>query len=121
MNRQYSGVVDFSLDEETVSKRVDSPPAGSPPLSDGVEVQPQAEPPLPASLVKETPAESASVVTTADVARESAVTTATVKTDTRKRIRVDYPLPTLVVPNPKNGRNTAAAGVLRKQRASAGT
>ena len=31
INRDYSGVVDFSLDEETVSRCVESPTAGSPP------------------------------------------------------------------------------------------
>lgn len=127
MNRQYSGVVDFSLDEETVSKRVDSPPqagfAGSPPSSDGLEVQPPAEPlssapaPAPASLQKETFAESAVVVTAAG----GSVATADTKRRTRKRIRVeDYPLPTLAVPKPKIRRNAAAGGAPKRKRRASG-
>lgn len=116
MNRHFSGVVDFSLDEETVSKRVDSPPglAGSPlTSSDGLEVQPLAEPPSP---VPDRNAESA-------VATGIVESTATTETKTAKRLREDYPLTTLAVPKSKMRRNTAASRgpAPRKRRASAGT
>jgi hypothetical protein len=82
-SRDYTGVVDYSLNEETVSKCVESPPAGSLPS-----VHPQAKtpPPAPVSLMKETPAESPAT----DVATQSAATTNAEKR-TRKRVREDYP------------------------------
>ena len=111
-SRDYTGIVDFSADEEIISKRVDSPAAGSPPS-----VQPQAEAHLPAPvlLMKETPAESPIVATATDVATES-VATATAETRSRKSIREDYPLPTLIVPKLKKRRNTDAEGFPRKPR-----
>ena len=92
MNRGNSGIVDFSLDEETVSKRVESPAAGSPPLSKAK----QAEPPPPVSLHEETPLDSTVGSTNVNVGTTT-TTAETRRMETRKRLRVDYPLPLSVV------------------------
>jgi hypothetical protein len=102
MNWGNSGIVDFSLDEETVSKRVESPAAGSPPLSKAK----QAEPPPPVSLHEETPLDSTVGSTNVNVGTTT-TTAETRRMETRKRLRVDYPLPLSVVS--EKWRNTAAA------------
>ena len=61
MNWDYSGVVDFPLDEETVSKRMESSTASSPPCpSSDAE---QAKPPLPESLRIKCPSEPSGLQT----------------------------------------------------------
>jgi hypothetical protein len=101
MNRDYSGVEDFSLDEETVSKRVESQAAGSPPSSNAEE----AEPPPPVSLQEETPP-GAVGSTNANVGTTTSMTE-TRRIEMRKMLRADYPLPLSVVS--EKWRNTAAA------------
>lgn len=95
MNRDYTGLVDLSLDEESVSKRVESPTA-SPPSASSSSGQPPRE--TPQSL---NPSSSVSV------------------TGSRKRRCVDYPLPS-AFSSAKKRRNTASR-LPRTRRASGGT
>ena len=93
-SRDYTGVVDFSLDQENRFKACGLSTRWFPAFSP----TPSRNTAASASVAYEgMPAESLVV---AGVATES-VATATAETRTRKRIREDYPLPTLIVPKPK--------------------
>ena len=112
-NRNYSGIVDFSLNKGNVSKHGDSPLVGSSPSSSEIEVETKS--PLPLSVQRESTAKSVTV----SAAGTPTTTTITIAR-ARKRVRKDYPLPPLfVLPKPKKSRNKTG-GSPRKRRASGG-